>query len=270
MSLISIHSSQAGWDPSKYDPSSRFSQFQSTHPKRDETLSLANRRWWIWHFNPLIPSGMRPVPDEGPLSDFDISIHSSQAGWDWSTTRCPSYWIENYFNPLIPSGMRPACSWTSLTEIGFQSTHPKRDETTDAVGDEIHTSIFQSTHPKRDETLKARKLIAGARFQSTHPKRDETIASVLCIHSSFISIHSSQAGWDKPRRKKMNIITLFQSTHPKRDETKISSVIYPQQIFQSTHPKRDETVVDIQLKLTGQWISIHSSQAGWDLTIEIE
>ncbi len=60
----------------------------------------------------------------------------------------------------------------------------------------------------------------------------------------------------------MNIITLFQSTHPKRDETKISSVIYPQQIFQSTHPKRDETVVDIQLKLTGQWISIHSSQAG--------
>ena len=59
----------------------------------------------------------------------DISIHSSQAGWDYQL-------IQDLNDPTIL----------------FQSTHPKRDETPTQNIYTLGTKLFQSTHPKRDET----------------------------------------------------------------------------------------------------------------------
>ena len=102
--MISIHSSQTGWDilffifipPKHYfnplipngmrrqspNGSHHITRFQSTHPKRDETWS----------------------PEDYPAY-WTISIHSSQTGWDFSHIV--------FF----------------LLKFLFQSTHPKRDET---------------------------------------------------------------------------------------------------------------------------------------------
>ncbi len=57
------------------------------------------------------------------------------------------------FNPLIPNGMRLYQGHEFDKEhIKFQSTHPKRDETSLSLMHESHSLGFQSTHPKRDET----------------------------------------------------------------------------------------------------------------------
>ena len=146
---ISIHSSQAGWD--------LVSCASSTSAK---------------DFNPLIPSGMRLVSAVGARQGDHISIHSSQAGWD-QVGPCSNPSIP-YFNPLIPSGMR--LEKTIQPQYFF---------------------VFQSTHPKRDETSVAVLLrFFVAKFQSTHPKRDETQSLVHLVMECEISIHSSQAGWD--------------------------------------------------------------------------
>ena len=83
---------------------SKIDGFQSTHPKRDETRRKSKSEKRRPYFNPLIPNGMRlqdcvkniyiiifqsthPKRDEtviiiyNPVF-FNISIHSSQTGWD--------------------------------------------------------------------------------------------------------------------------------------------------------------------------------------------
>ena len=144
--------------------------FQSTHPKRDETGQQAGES------SPLKFQSTHPKRDETSflyfvISFIIISIHSSQAGWDVFLFYALLLFLD--FNPLIPSGMR-------LSPF-FHNTTKKR---------------FQSTHPKRDETSERTYTICRERFQSTHPKRDETgkIKSVRFFYN--ISIHSSQAGWD--------------------------------------------------------------------------
>ena len=168
---ISIHSSQAGWDKPRYAQGLLRYEFQSTHPKRDETFCC-----------------------ELDTFVFLISIHSSQAGWDQSRNLLilrfcnfnpliPSGMRQysflfikhfNYFNPLIPSGMRRLLVLCSPPVFGFQSTHPKRDE----------TFPFLSQHNKKKISIHSSQ--AGWDFGAD-------------IHdlSWEISIHSSQAGWDR-------------------------------------------------------------------------
>ena len=193
-----------------------------------------------------------------------ISIHSSQTGWD--SDKVGFIHVKSYFNPLIPNGMRPtARSWPAIC-TGFQSTHPKRDETTGWYADGRRRKYFNPLIPNgmRRRICKSGTVLLyfnplipnGMRplqFPNLHPKY------IISIHSSQtgwdwdkdpmvkltiqISIHSSQTGWDLLSDEMELMERRFQSTHPKRDETVIfQSHFFRRCLFQSTHPKRDETI----------------------------
>ena len=93
-----------GMRPPGRSHSSTTSEFQSTHPKRDETFEPSNIFLPTRHFNPLIPNGMRrsmsyPLPlcvHFNPLIPNGMRPFRSL----WSNRTCN-------FNPLIPNGMRP-------------------------------------------------------------------------------------------------------------------------------------------------------------------
>ena len=169
-------------------------QFQSTHPKRDETGWSTAICWpKRYNFNPLIPSGMRTVFVSPSVSVCTISIHSSQAGWEFDI-RWNIIGSIN-FNPLIPSGMRSSNRqgriiisiisihssqagweidnfyWDCIT-IYFNPLIPSGMRTTSDVVSPS-SILFQSTHPKRDENALDRSTSPFTLFQSTHPKRDE-------------------------------------------------------------------------------------------------
>ena len=84
------------------------------------------------------------------IHPFQISIHSSQAGWAFV--------------------IHEVIKQTDL----FQSTHPKRDEPI-KIKIILNFIQFQSTHPKRDEPIKIKIILNFIQFQSTHPKRDEPL-----------------------------------------------------------------------------------------------
>ena len=100
--------------------------FQSTHPKRDETVWTVSRKWRTV-FQSTHPKRDETRDRHPYKGKAKISIHSSQAGWD-GRIRTTSNDTQN-FNPLIPSGMRLVFLTLPFTAILFQSTHPKRDET---------------------------------------------------------------------------------------------------------------------------------------------
>ena len=171
--MISIHSSQTGWDgrlffrvrrrlyfnpliPNGMRPKAKESYlsngvFQSTHPKRDETVTA-----------------------QVPLSKMYISIHSSQTGWD----RVEIAGIELYAISIHSSqtgwDRKKPIEKTALEKISIHSSQTGWDKDTthvkiELMGISIHSSqtgwdwkafllfcllfVFQSTHPKRDETF---------------------------------------------------------------------------------------------------------------------
>ena len=172
VAYISIHSSQTGWD-------GRFPNGKGNN-RRDFNPLIPNgmRHWgacWLrrrckdfnplipngmrldsdsWsfsgarYFNPLIPNGMRRQLILQSVKGCDISIHSSQTGWDYlnymkltgwkisihssqtgwdNLSLMPSVNFRN-FNPLIPNGMRLAIKNRLMWAYLFQSTHPVWDE----------------------------------------------------------------------------------------------------------------------------------------------
>ena len=146
--IISIHSSQTGWDmdgrtltltciyfnpliPNGMRRNERAGdehkcKFQSTHPKRDETAEKASFFIYAWF------QSTHPKRDETAAFSFAyvvdcISIHSSQTGWDQKPKK--AIYRMGYFNPLIPNGMRLLRPKFLCQRCIFQSTHPKRDET---------------------------------------------------------------------------------------------------------------------------------------------
>ena len=102
-------------------------KFQSTHPKRDETVVLIRSPNPGLDFNPLIPNGMRLVPTGANL--FTSVFQSTHPKRDETAQILFELRTSTYFNPLIPNGMRPSENRSSAVKITFQSTHPKRDET---------------------------------------------------------------------------------------------------------------------------------------------
>ena len=82
----------------------KFQQFQSTHPKRDETVKALERSVALQYFNPLIPSGMR--------QKNSIDKIRGQA-----------------FQSTHPKRDETEKCRYNGTDKKFQSTHPKRDET---------------------------------------------------------------------------------------------------------------------------------------------
>ena len=191
---ISIHSSQAGWDSIRKSWGGIPKLFQSTHPKRDETLCLALRPhplkisihssqagWDLYQQweqgKATIFQSTHPKRDETKLGlvqihRFLISIHSSQAGWDLK--RLFNHSIFLYFNPLIPSGMRLAWQYCYVFLLpNFNPLIPSGMRLK-AWSILSWNAKFQSTHPKRDETHSSPYSLFSFLFQSTHPKRDET------------------------------------------------------------------------------------------------
>ena len=106
--LISIHSSQTGWD--RLFPTWINTSNISIHSSQTGWDSAIHTNLnAILNFNPLIPNGMRLlVYDFDAMRDY-ISIHSSQTGWDRLLLKDQP--IAKDFNPLIPNGMRPLHSF---------------------------------------------------------------------------------------------------------------------------------------------------------------
>ena len=106
---ISIHSSQTGWDIGRFVVKGTNNWFQSTHPKRDETILSPD--FFVMSFISIHSSQTGWDEDITPIQKQDlISIHSSQTGWDYIRDMNLTKSISN-FNPLIPNGMRPVCHW---------------------------------------------------------------------------------------------------------------------------------------------------------------
>ena len=170
------------------------------------------------------------------------------------------------FNPLIPNGMRHWRENSFTRFFLFQSTHPKRDETsfdfnlktrvdfnplipngmrpaTGHIQAETATG-FQSTHPKRDETqLCVWKKKKTPYFNPLIPNGMRLFVLGLSGCAPKISIHSSQTGWDRLKVVKKPIKTYFNPLIPNgMRRTRIRYDFRVLSIFQSTHPKRDETV----------------------------
>ena len=82
----------------------------------------------LLHFNPRPPYGRR------------LRI---------SSARCPAL---DYFNPRPPYGRRLTGVRLAFALIGFQSTPPIREATTDTTTGDVTTYEFQSTPPIREAT----------------------------------------------------------------------------------------------------------------------
>ena len=261
---ISIHSSQTGWDStlamktrrriyfnplipngmrqSVLDAFRQFSEFQSTHPKRDETGD--KKQAYV---------------------SLLISIHSSQTGWDMG-----SFFISSLLQISIHSSQT---GWDRFPlfyffrNVQFQSTHPKRDETRSGQLKAFLDSDFNPLIPNGMRPGEKGDPGEKGEFQSTHPKRDETVQLALQVERLFISIHSSQTGWDVHHTFSIGIIAI--SIHSSQTGWDWYTFIKEVKTwrFQSTHPKRDETVVVFPV-FSDVFISIHSSQTGWDLKLE--
>ena len=125
-SKISIHAPLAGCDSGSTACVSRTRRFQSTHPLRGATYTMAGRvptgafqsthplrgatfrarlrELGIENFNPRTPCGVRPRGFCQVLHLYQISIHAPLAGCDRDAKR-KSLWVYN-FNPRTPCGVR--------------------------------------------------------------------------------------------------------------------------------------------------------------------
>ena len=169
---ISIHSSQAGWDAGSPLQVELLEEFQSTHPKRDETLQsikfMIKKRISIHSSQ----AGWDKEDYQKFLHEIMISIHSSQAGWDFNPDFGKTFPM--HFNPLIPSGMRLFIDSYRSQIIHFNPLIPS--------GMRLET-----------------KLKNGCLYCiSIHSSQAgwDLWAMPIAVKSFFISIHSSQAGWD--------------------------------------------------------------------------
>ena len=147
-----------------------------------------------------------------------ISIHPPREGWD------------------------PSKELKFKGKIIFQSTHPVRGGTADAIGgfDILPISI----HPPREGWDRSRASRSLRSFSiSIHPPREGWDATVAETAAAIeISIHPPREGWDG--------LFAFQGSFPARP-------------FQSTHPVRGGTFAQRRAVIKPN-ISIHPPREGWD------
>ena len=96
-------------------------------------------------FNPRTPCGVRPCRSIRLSALIAISIHAPRAGCDRSYRMDGS--LRHDFNPRTPCGVRLMSSRPSAVSQVFQSTHPVRGATANAVTKGVITSI--SIHAPR-------------------------------------------------------------------------------------------------------------------------
>ena len=235
--------------------------FQSTHPKRDETL-YAPCDCTLYDISIHSSQTGWDFLKKNSYTDVLISIHSSQTGWDVTNFNFISFlcisihssqtgWdcqielkaMQNIdFNPLIPNGMRLFQLSISFKTAYFNPLIPNGMRRFYHLTS-LWCPLFQSTHPKRDETKTSHQFRSRIWFQSTHPKRDETISGTWIWQRAYqISIHSSQTGWDQFVIDAR--VAFFRiSIHSSQTGWDIGRFVVKgtNNWFQSTHPKRDET-----------------------------
>ena len=128
----------------------------------------------------------------------------------------------------------------SVTQIGFQSTHPAWDVTWLLVAGLMHHQ-FQSTHPAWDVTTLA------------------TFADYICT----ISIHTSRMGCDLDLAFRVKKYVDFNPHIPHGMWLRLVISVHKMYLFQSTHPAWDVTCRFVILHWF-QLISIHTSRMGCD------
>jgi len=114
--VISIHAPHAGCDEFFWGLVEWAYKFQSTHPMRGATsftvITYANN---------------------------SISIHAPHAGCDFTIHQKVTLMFN--FNPRTPCGVRRFCRHSKGKWIGFQSTHPMRGATCNAILSFSHKRI---------------------------------------------------------------------------------------------------------------------------------
>ncbi len=261
---ISIHAPREGCDPCTFCRAAVSpALFQSTHPARGATASVANGGWW-------------PA----------ISIHTPREGCDHPASLIPFRSID--FNPHTPRGVRPRRSSAGGAILPFQSTHPARGATVVSDGHLVPARTFQSTHPARGATPHQSRRLLGPRhisihapregcdgaavsasawvwiFQSTHPARGATRPRSEERGRAGISIHAPREGCDPWRMPTLADEKVFQSTHPARGATPGRQSARPElRYFNPRTPRgvRHQAIAD---KYTAMSISIHAPREGCD------
>ena len=132
---ISIHAPHAGCDDSPSASASVPVAFQSTHPMRGATLCEEDRPQPEADFNPRTPCGVRRTDNTG------------------RTRKC-------HFNPRTPCGVRRDALKAYLAEaqISIHAPHAGCDSSLSLSI--MATPSFQSTHPMRGVTKDALEFLA--------------------------------------------------------------------------------------------------------------
>ena len=279
---ISIHAPLTGCDSPPGKQKRRNPHFNPRTPRGVRHVRLYNIPH-ITHFNPRTPRGVRPPsacqcwrsrsfqsthPSRGATVNglFSgrikfISIHAPLAGCD-DNSRTAHCLPPRHFNPRTPRGVRLREQNFLRFLVSFQSTHPSRGATLNAMGSVPNRSAFQSTHPLRGATLDSLQTLQGwTGFQSTHPLRGATKMQRHYYAIVAISIHAPLTGCDLRIFCSISSLPRFQSTHPLRGATLKSVIDYVIYRFQSTHPLRGATAV-LCISTATYNISIHAPLAG--------
>ena len=125
------------------------------------------------NFNPRTPRGVRLRASLQDAGIDRISIHAPREGCD-RLTGVRSRWTRD-FNPRTPRGVRLDASGQEGSGLLFQSTHPARGATPQAVLI-LYLDAVISIHAPREGCDERLDLFSAlrAKFQSTHPARGAT------------------------------------------------------------------------------------------------
>ena len=151
------------------------------------------------YFNPRLPCGRRRLIGKFWEKNKIISIHASLAGGDVSAkdeqTRAAAISIHASL-----AGGDGHCAHSLIVTAVFQSTPPLREATSEMCKLSAVLFLFQSTPPLREATRrKDRCMSCPHHFNPRLPCGRRPRFLPTNQPQSFISIHASLAGGDRPR-----------------------------------------------------------------------
>ena len=241
--------------------SKRAIKFQSTHPLRGATKSIAFAKILI-PFQSTHPLRGATMQLSIVLPLRIISIHAPLAGCDTIIkTFCNQ--MQN-FNPRTPCGVRPAAICEDIGTSGFQSTHPSRGATVMNINVNSKTEISIHAPLAGCDTRPACPSCPSHYFNPRTPRGVRRTNGTPMRWLFTISIHAPLAGCDQHGGGRCAPFADFNPRTPRGVRLLMWSVfsIWPR--FQSTHPLRGATKYDDR-RFKRMLISIHAPLAGCDL-----
>ena len=146
---ISIHAPRAGATIPPYSLSIA-ALFQSTHPVRGATIHQARGGARNLHFNPHTPCGVRRQRCGHAQRRGAISIHAPRAGCDGGRMRTSA--SPRNFNPRTPCGVRHRPPRSSGPYLAISIHAPRAGCDPNLSFSQMSSMLFQSTHPVRGAT----------------------------------------------------------------------------------------------------------------------